>query len=260
ITVQVKDAANVVATVPLTVTVPIIIGPSSPLPKADQSQANYSVGLTAIGGTGTYSSWNVVAGALPSGLTINPSTGLISGALAGNAASQTFTAQVLDSSNATGSQNYTITVNPALVVSTTSLPDGAVNNPYTQTLSPSGGTPPYGNWQVASGSLPTNVFLDSATGTLSSGTGTVQCPGGAFNFSVTVQDSLDNTSAPQPLSVKMTTTPLAVTTTSIASYAQGLPYSQQLQFTGSACGATVTWSVASGSLPAWLSLSPSGLL
>lgn len=258
-TLQVKDGAGVVVTLPLTLTVPIVIAPAS-LPMADQAQSTYSVGLTAMGGSGTYSSWRVV-GALPSGLFLNSGTGLLSGTLAVNAISQTFTVQVSDSLGATGSSpQYTLTVNPALVVGTTSLPNGAVNSPYTQTLSALGGLPPYSNWQVASGSLPKNVLLDSTTGILSSGTDLVECPGGAFNFSVTVQDSLNNTSAPQALSLKMTTTPLAITTTLIPNYSIGRPYSHQLQFTGGGCEATVTWSVASGSLPAWLTLSPSGLL
>src|SRR5215813_3996451 len=261
-TVQVTDAANVVATLPLTISIPIIIT-TAELPTAIQSHGNYTVQVSAGGGTGTYS-FRTVAGSLPTGLDLNPNTGLISGTVGANAVTQTFVIEVSDSNHATGSKQFTIAVNQAVVVTTTSLPNGAVNSPYSQQLSATGGVPPYSNWQVVSGSgsPPANVFLDATTGIISSGTDTVGCPAGTFKFSVTVQDSLNNASAPQPLSITTTTTTLSITTTSIPSYSTGLTYSQQLQSSGSACGTTVTWSLASGSgpLPGWLTLSPGGLL
>src|SRR5262249_15705528 len=156
------------------------------LPAALLSQTNYSAGLTAQGGSGVFTSWSVV-GSLPAGLSLNSSSGLISGNVASNAVTQTFIVQVSDSKGATGTQQYTITVNATVVVSTTSLPDGVVKSAYTQTLTATGGLPPYSNWLISSGSPPPNVFLDPATGiisSISSSTGTVECPAGTFNFSV----------------------------------------------------------------------------
>src|SRR5262249_36136710 len=140
-TVQVTDSANVAVTLPLTISVPIRITPAS-LPVALQSQANYSATLTAIGGSGVFTSWTFV-GSLPLGLSLNSSTGLISGNLASTAMTQTFNVQVVDSTGATGNQQYTITVNGAVIVTTTSLPNGTVRSAYAQTLMATGGVPPY---------------------------------------------------------------------------------------------------------------------
>lgn len=49
---------------------------------------------------------------------------------------------------------------PALTVDGTTLPDGQVQLPYDDTLSATGGTPPY-NWSVVGGSLPPGLGLSS---------------------------------------------------------------------------------------------------
>jgi hypothetical protein len=257
-TVQVKDAANVIATLPVTIVIPIIITPSA-LPSAEV-QTNYSLGLKAEGGSGMYPSWTLVTGSLPAGLSLNPSTGLISGLVAANAAGQTFTVHVTDSNSASGMQQYTLGVNAGVVITTTSLPNWTVNNPYSQNLSAVGGVTPY-TWTVVSGSLPAGLTLDSTTGNISSSPGATGCPAGTSNFSVTVQDSLNIASPAQALSITTTTAPVTITTTSIGTYSGGVPYNKPLQARGGVCGATVTWSVASGSsLPGWLNLSPGGVL
>lgn len=74
-------------------------------------------------------------------------------------------------------------VTTGLNITTTSLPYGIVNSPYSQTLQASGGTTPY-TWSISSGSLPDGVSLNSSTGTIS-GTPTTE---GTFNFTVKVTD------------------------------------------------------------------------
>jgi hypothetical protein len=71
-------------------------------------------------------------------------------------------------------------------ITTPSLPAGKVGVGYAQALTPAGGTPPYGNWSVATGSLPPGLSLNSATGAIS---GTPVAISGTFIFTVTLTDS-----------------------------------------------------------------------
>jgi hypothetical protein len=115
-TVQVNDgqAPSDVATKGLSITVlqvsypPVNITTTS-LPNAKRNK-NYSRRLTAIGGLAPYT-WSVVSGALPSGLTLNAASGLISGK-ATTIGTYSFTAQVRDSQGTpvTDTQALTITV------------------------------------------------------------------------------------------------------------------------------------------------------
>jgi hypothetical protein len=71
----------------------------------------------------------------------------------------------------------------ALTVATSALPAATVGSPYSQTLSASGGTPPY-HWSVASGSLPPGLTLSDAG--LLAGTPTTA---GNYSFGVGVSDA-----------------------------------------------------------------------
>jgi hypothetical protein len=83
-----------------------------------------------------------------------------------------------------------VTVTAGLGITTASpLPNATAGAAYTQTLTASGGTAPYGNWQVTSGSLPPSMNLNSATGEIS-GTSTVA---ETYNFTVEVTDAAPTT-------------------------------------------------------------------
>jgi uncharacterized protein (TIGR03437 family) len=84
-------------------------------------------------------------------------------------------------------------------ISTTSLPGGTVGIAYSQPLAATGGVGPYHNWIVVSGSLPPGLTLDPATGVI--GPSPTSATGSPFHFSVTVQDSQNNTSAARSLSI-----------------------------------------------------------
>lgn len=64
------------------------------------------------------------------------------------------------------SDTVSIRVFPALVVTTTSLPNATRNAPYSQTLAASGGDGSYA-WLVTAGSLPSGLTLDVGTGVIS---------------------------------------------------------------------------------------------
>jgi len=77
----------------------------------------------------------------------------------------------------------TVTVGAALTIATTSLSNGSVNVPYSQTLMATGGTPPL-TWALISGSLPTGLTLNPATGQIG-GTPTAAITNTPLTFKVT---------------------------------------------------------------------------
>jgi len=143
----------------------------------------YSTTLQASGGTTPYS-WSISAGSLPAGLTLNSSTGQISGTPT-TAGTASFTVQVTDAASNTGTKALSIvTAAVSLQITTTSLADGQVNSAYSAPLAATGGTKPYA-WSVSSGSLPAGLTLGSSTGQIL-GTPTSS---GSFSFAIQVKDS-----------------------------------------------------------------------
>src|ERR1019366_1160010 len=127
----------------------------------------YSQALSATGGTAPYG-WVLTGGTLPAGLTLNlggtiTGTPYISGTFG-------FTARVVDAALQSVTKDLTITINPALGITTSSLPTGTVGVAYSQALGASGGSPPY-SWAVASGTLPAGLSL-APGGTISGTPGT----------------------------------------------------------------------------------------
>lgn len=237
-------------------TIPVLVIATASIPGATVGAA-YTATLAASGGTPAYS-WTTSSGALPPGLSLSTS-GAISGTPTA-AGSFTFVAQVADASPSiqTASLTFTIVVTgssvPPVSVTTGSVPDGAVGQAYSQTLTATGGTTPY-TWLITAGALPPGLSL-SASGTIS-GTPTA---GGSFTFAVQVADaSLSIQTASATFTIAVTSgPPLAVTTTSLPGGVVGSGYLQTLAATG---GTTpYTWSIAAGALPAGLSLSPAGVI
>ena len=92
-----------------------------------------------------------------------------------------------------------ITVQPPLRITTTSLPSGSIHVPYSATVSASGGVPPLA-WSVASGALPSGLSLAaSTTNSLPiSGTPTAE---GSSTFTIQATDSTGASSTSQPLTI-----------------------------------------------------------
>ena len=169
----------------------LIFVPSLPNPVLN---APYSIPLEpdTTGGHSPYN-WHVTSGKLPTGLTLDPNTGLISGTTT-VAGSFTFTITAADSEDTPDQAPATVTLKVAgpLHVDTGSLlPPAAVGQPYAFTLQVSGGTPPY-KWsfgQNAGGAVPPNMNL-TPDGTFS-GTPTQYSTAsdGLNRFNVVVSDS-----------------------------------------------------------------------
>jgi hypothetical protein len=81
---------------------------------------SYSDQLVASGGSGTYTSYAITSGSLPPGLSLNTSTGLISGTPT-TAGTYPFTAQVTDSSSNTATVDCSITIGGGPVVGNCSI-------------------------------------------------------------------------------------------------------------------------------------------
>ncbi|TAM83795.1 MAG: hypothetical protein EPN47_03010 [Acidobacteria bacterium] len=129
----------------------------------------YSATLQQSGGTGPFS-WSITAGSLPAGLSLNATSGVISGTPTASAKS-TFAVKVADSSTQTATQQLSITIEPPLTITTTSLADGTVNVAYSATVETAYATLPV-IWSVSSGALPAGLALNPGSGNIS-GTPTV---------------------------------------------------------------------------------------
>jgi len=136
----------------------------NPLPNG-QIGTPYATNLVAAGGTPPYT-WSIISGALPTGLTLNPAGGTISGTPTVTG-TFSFVVRVTDSAAATGQQGFFITVTaPPLTFLTGSLPSAKESTGYTATISVKGGTAPY-TYSVVTGTLPTGLTLSATTGLIS---------------------------------------------------------------------------------------------
>jgi hypothetical protein len=168
---------------------------TSALPDGAQGRAYTPFTMTATGGVGAYT-WN--SSDLPAALTINPSTGVISG----NATSSgDFTVHITVTDSASPTKNtqtrtYTLHISASgeLIITTSELtrwpvevlppaslltlaaPGWIINQAYSTTLVASGGT---GALTWSASNLPTGLTIDPATGIVS-GTPTV-----ADSFTIT---------------------------------------------------------------------------
>jgi large repetitive protein len=167
-------------TLQLTIYNALNITTSSPLPNGYVG-VNYNQSFTAIGGVSPYT-WARTSGSLPPGLSF--SNGVISGRPTSTGTYNNIMIRVTDSASHTFTKSFSITINNALNITTTSLNSGRRGQTYSQTLSASGGSSPY-TWSISSGNLPPGLTLNSSTGTIS-GTPTSS---NTYYFTVTVTDS-----------------------------------------------------------------------
>src|SRR6185369_12210866 len=147
----------------------------------------YSSAITVTGGTAPYT-FAIASGALPAGLTLNTTTGAITGTPL-TAGPFSFTVSVTDSTPGvhatTTTSNCSITIAPPTITALCAAAmTGTVGVPYSSAITVTGGTAPY-TFAIASGALPAGLTLDTTTGAI---TGT-PLTAGPFSFTVSVTDS-----------------------------------------------------------------------
>lgn len=217
--------------------------------------SSYTAPLSATGGTPGYT-WSISSGTLPPGLSLS-SAGVISGTPTASG-SFAFTIAVKDSGSPVQSDSAQESIavgatSAPLTITSASLGAAQTGSSYTATLAATGGTPAY-SWSVTSGSLPVGLALSSA-GVISG----APTAAGTSTFTVGVSDNgSPSQAASAQESITVSSAQLAIKTVSLGYGTTGTGYSVALAANGGTPG--YTWSVASGSLPAGLTLSSAGVI
>lgn len=244
-----NTAASVAATFPA------LVALSAPAYSNQSNNTGDTVSVTpstaASGGVGPYA-YAVASGTLPAGLSLNSSTGAITGTAHTHQAAGSLTIKVTDSAASVATSSaFTWTVNSNLTVGTTSpLPSGVVGTAYSATLSATGGYGAY-SWALTSGTLPSWATLTTSTGMIGgTPTGSAATTSGLV---FTVTDAGGNTAASPSLSMTITASgTFIVTNTTLPPGTVGSAYNANLVSAGGA--GAVHWSLTSGTLPSWATL------
>ncbi len=141
----------------------LTITSSAVLPKAKKDVAMNPLILKAGGGPSPYT-WAIVGGQMPSGITLDPLTGQIAGTPR-DRGDFVFTLQVIDNTQKTAQKEFFLRVSDTLSLTTGAVPDGAKGKSYSFAFQASGGLLPH-TWRVKSGTLPSGLLFNGATGTL----------------------------------------------------------------------------------------------
>jgi hypothetical protein len=217
----------------------------------------YSQTVSGSGGTGPYT-FTVSSGALPNGLMLNATTGVISGTPTA-AGTFNFTITATDANGCPGSRPYSLGIAgrvgcPVITLNPATLPPGVIATPYNQTITASGGTAPF-TFKVSSGALPPGLTLTPANTGTAVISGTPITPG-LFSFTITATDA-NGCPGSRPYSIVIPVVPscpfITVSPPTLAAPVLGTPYSQTILASGGT--APYTFTVSSGALPPGLTLS-----
>ncbi|MGL6576455.1 putative Ig domain-containing protein [Aeromonas hydrophila] len=233
------------ATVTITVSAPTLAITPTTLPDGTQGTA-YSQTVTATGGSTPYT-YAITAGSLPAGLSLNTSSGVISGTPSASGTGN-FTVTATDANSATGSQAYSLVINGlppvANAVSATVAANSSANS---ITLNITGTATSVAIASAASNGIAT------ASGTSITYTPTAGFSGpDSFTYTAT---NASGTSSPATVSIIVSTPSITLNPGTLSNGSVGMAYSQTITATGGS--APYTYAITAGSLPAGLSLNTS---
>ena len=203
---------------------------------------DYSGQLTAIGSMPM--TWFIVDGGLPTGLSLNQNTGIISGVPV-EGGTFTFTVVATNIVGVSAPVTFAIEAGQSLAIITTSpLPNGIVGVAYTPLTFEAEGLDDsfvYSwSWAAQTGSsFPPGLILNANTGVLS-GTPTAI---GIYNVNVTITGG--GTSTTSPFSITIGAPPI-ITSGTILGGCVARPYSTVLQASGTP---PITWEMTAGPTP-----------
>jgi hypothetical protein len=268
-TYQVQDSAIP----PRTATKSLSIAVGLPLPPEITTKTlpdgafrqSYNQTLQVQKGTPPFA-WSIITGALPTGLSLNRSTGVIAGT-ADATGTFRFTANVTDATGQTDSSPPALSITitrptPPTITTPSPLPTGTVNQLYpATTLTATGGAPPLTWNPVVTPPLPNGLSFDPNTATIS---GTPLNASQPTTHTFTVQDSTapSNQTGTKGLLLTINRALTIDTTSPLPSGTVGQSYSFQLGASGGT--PPYTWSVFFDNRPSdsapGLFLSPSGAI
>jgi hypothetical protein len=171
----------------------------------------YSYTFTASGSPSP--TFSVTSGTLPAGLTLNTTTGVLSGTPTGSGTFRVTATNTVGTA-VTSSLTITATAPATLPVFTAASPPAAtIGTAYSYTFTASGSPPP--TFSVTSGTLPAGLTLNATTGVLSgtpTGSGTFRVTatntaGTAVTSSITITATAPATLVPVPTGGAVATTP-----------------------------------------------------
>lgn len=177
---------------------------SSPLPFGVQGQPYSNTGLQAWGGTAPYS-YSVVSGTVPTGLSVDPTIGVLSGTPTA-VGSYIFALKVTDSASASITRVFSQFIgNPAISIAPPAPNTATIGVPYSSAITAAGGTAPY-TFAIVAGAAPPGLFMDA----LGNITGS---PASSGVYSVTFQVTDSNGEANQvSVSYTVSSSALAIAT------------------------------------------------
>jgi hypothetical protein len=205
-----------------------------------QINTAYNTTLAASGGTTPYR-WSLTGGTLPAGLSLNASSGVVSGVPTATASGMTLAFKVADSDSPAQSStaNLSLSIAASLGITTASLPNGQVGSAYSATLTATGGALPL-SWTLTAGTLPTGLALNAATGVIS---GTPNATAARTPLTFMVTDS-GSTAQTKTVALTMNVSPATITI-AVSPARAGLTVTQALSVSATTNdNAGVTWSVS----------------
>jgi len=198
--------------------------------------------------------FSISSGSLPTGLTLNEDTGVISGTPEPGTDTTTYPIEItLSDGSIEDVQPYTLAVNGGLTITTSSLDSATLNAEYTYTVQHSY----HGSYEISyeATGLPTGLSIDPSTGEIHGTPATNSAS--PYSVVITATAATSGETATKTLSLTVAnSSSLDITTTSLTPATIGVLYSQQISDTLSGSGVTYTPS----GFPAWLSLSSAGLI